>query len=215
MIDYFLNNLKKLNDAHLKEGEAITKAFGGAVYPFDLLTFAVLNRSMSLVSGFITLMRSDNFVASAPLIRLQLDNFLRFGAGWLACDPHKFATAILKGIFVKNLKTRDGKKMTDRFLVNHFSKEYDWISSVYNNTSGYIHLSEKHMFVNVTDVNSKERTSTYKISDRDEHLPEEIKVEAIKAFVDITKLVLNRAYSWRCTKENPPGFEKKPNQPFA
>ncbi|GAI50023.1 unnamed protein product, partial [marine sediment metagenome] len=57
--------------------------------------------------------------------------------------------------------------------------------------------------------NPKERTSTYKISDRDEHLPEEIKVEAIKAFAEITRLVLHTAYSWRCTKENPPGFEKK------
>ncbi len=185
------------------------KASEGVLYPFDLLAIAVLNRSMSLTSGFITLMRRDNFVAAAPLIRLQLDNFLRFGAGWLVSDLHKFATEILGGTAVKKLKTRDDKRMTDHFLVEHFSKEYHWISSVYDNTSGYIHLSEKHMFVNVVDVNSEERTSTYKISDRDEHLPEKIKLEAIKAFAQITKLVLHRAYSWKYTKANPPRSKKK------
>ena len=65
-----LHDLEKSNDAHQKEGEAIMKAFEGALYPFDLLAIAVLNRSMSLTSGFISLMRRDNFVAAAPLIRL-------------------------------------------------------------------------------------------------------------------------------------------------
>jgi len=202
MITQLLNNLETSKNAHLKEGEAITKAFGGALYPFDLLAFAVLNRSMSITSGFITLMRKDNFVAAAPLIRLQLDNFLRFAAGWLVSDPHKFAIEVLEGTAIKNLKTKDGHKMTDRFLVEHFSKEYDWIQNVYEKTSGYIHLSDKHMFVIVTDVNSKEKTITYRISDKDEHLPKEVKVEAIKAFSEITKILLNRVYSWRYTKEN-------------
>lgn len=207
MITQLLNNLETSKNAHLKEGEAITKAFGGALYPFDLLAFAVLNRSMSITSGFITLMRKDNFVAAAPLIRLQLDNFLRFAAGWLVSDPHKFAVEVLEGIAIKNLKTKDGHKMTDRFLVEHFSKEYDWIQNVYEKTSGYIHLSDKHMFVIVTDVNSKEKTITCRISDKDEHLPKEVKVEAIKAFSEITKILLHRVYSWRYTKENPPDFK--------
>lgn len=203
MIIQLLEDLEKLNDAHLEQGKAIMKAFGGAVYAFDLLSFAVLNRSMSLTSGFITLMRKDNFVAAAPLIRIQLDNFLRYVAGWLVSDPHGFAVKILSGKHIKNIKTKEGKRMTDRFLVDEFSKEFKWIKSVYKNTSGYIHLSDKHMLINITELDSKQRTITSKISDKDDHIPEKFKVEAVVAFTEITKLVLYRTNSWRYTKDNP------------
>ncbi len=203
-----LDDLEKLNDAHLEQGEAIMKAFGGDLYAFDLLSFAVLNRSMSLTSGFVTLMRKDNFVAAAPLIRIQLDNFLRYAAGWLVSDLHEFAVKVLSGEHIGNIKTKEEKKMIDSFLVNEFSKEHKWIKSVYKNTSGYIHLSGKHMFINITELDSKQRTATFKISDKDAHIPEKFKVEALMTFTKITKLVLHRAYSWRYTKDNPQTLKK-------
>jgi len=203
MLAQLLEELEKLNNAHLEQGEAIGKAFGGAVYAFDLLSFAVLNRSMSLTSGFITLMGKDNFIAAAPLIRIQLDNFLRYAAGWLVSDPHEFAVKILSGEHISNIKTKEGKRMTDRFLADEFSKEYKWIKSVYKNTSGYIHLSDKHMLINITELDSKQGTTTSKISDKDDHIPEKFKVEAVMAFTKITELVLHRTYSWRYTKDNP------------
>lgn len=209
MIIQLLNDLEKLNSAHLEQGESIWKAFGGVVYPFDLLSCAVLNRSMSLTSGFITLMRKNNFVAATPLIRIQLDNFLRYAAGWLVSDPHEFVVKILSGENISNMRTKEGKRMTDRFLVDEFSKEYKWIKSVYKNTSGYIHLSDKHMLINITELDSKQRTTTSKISDKNDHIPENFKVEAVMAFTEITKLVLHRAYSWRYTKDKPQALRKE------
>lgn len=203
MIKPLLDELEKSNEIHLDEGEAILKAYGGLLYPFDLLSLAVLNQSMSLTSGFIRLMRSHNFVAAAPLIRLQLDNFLKFAAAWLFPDPHKFATKILHGSAVKDLKTRDGKKMTDYYLISHFGREYKWIPNVYKNIDDFIHLSDRYLFLNMANVDSQKRTSHILISDKDYHIPEETKTEAIRAFTDITKLILHRAYSWRCTKDNP------------
>jgi len=203
MIIQCLNDLEKLNRTHLEQGEAIRKAFGGAIYPFDLLSFAVLNRSMSLTSGFITLMRKDNFVAAVPFIRIQLDNYMRYAAGWLVSDPHEFAKKILSGEHISNIKTKEGKKMKDCFLVSEFSKEYKWMKNVYKNTSGYIHLSDKHIGVSIIELDSKQRASTFKISDKDSHIPENFKVEAVMAFIEITKLILHRAYSWRYTKDKP------------
>lgn len=207
MIAQLLEDLEKSNKVHLYEGKAVLEAFGGAMYPFDLLTIAVLNRSMSLTSGFVTLMRLDNFVSAVPLIRLQLDNYLRFAAGWLVSDLHEFAIKVLTGVHIKELKTRNGKKMTDGFLVKEFSKEHKWIERVYKNTSGYIHLSEKHMLINVVELDTAERSEVIKISDKDDHVPEHLKAEAIMAFAEITKLVLHRVYSWRYTKDNPPGMK--------
>jgi len=208
MIETLLEKLDELNKAHVAEGEAVTKAFGGVIYPFDLLTYGVLNRSMSLTSGFITLVRADNYVAAVTLVRPQLDNFLRYAAGWLVTDPHGFAMEILRGTSVKKQRTADGQLMTDRFLVDHFTKEYSWIDRVYTQTSGFIHLSEKHMLINVTGTDSKERTVTFAISDKHTHVPPEIRAEALKGFTQITGLILHRVYSWRCTKDNPPGLKK-------
>jgi hypothetical protein len=61
-MEELLAKLESLKKAHLDEGMAVIKARGGAVSPFDLLTIRVLNRSMSLTSGFITLGREDNYV---------------------------------------------------------------------------------------------------------------------------------------------------------
>ncbi len=204
MINQLLDRLEESNKLHIKEAEAVLKADEGNMYPFDFLVVAVLNRSMSLTSGFIALMRLDNYISAVPLIRLQLDNFLRFAAAWLVCDPHDFAVKILSGIPVRRLRTKDGRKMTDRFLVEEFSREHEWIRRVYENTSGYIHLSETHFYANSVEFNSKERTEVIKVSDKADNVPEEFKVEAIMAFTEITKLVLHRVYSWRYTKDNPP-----------
>jgi len=209
MIEKLLSKLETLNKAHLNEGMAVMKGFGGALYPFDLLTCAVLNRSMSLTSGFITLVRAKNYVAATTLVRPQLDNFLRYAAGWLVADPHAFAAEILRGTPVKKQKTADGSLMTDRFLIDHFKKEHAWIDRIYRETSGFIHLSEKHMLMNITEIDNLKRTATFSISDKHSHVPPEIRAEAITCFTQITTLVLHRVYSWRFTKDNPSGKPKK------
>lgn len=205
--DELLRNLGQMRKAHLDEAKAIIEAFGGAIYAFDLLAYAVLNRSMSLTSGFTMLMRADNFVAATTLVRPQLDNFLRFAAGWLVADPHEFATEILRGTPVRDQKTGDGHRMTDRFLVGYFKAEHPWIERVYEETSGFIHLSDKHMLMNVQSTDASERSATFVISDKHTHVPPAARAEAIMGFAEITKLVLHRAFSWRRTKEDPPGFK--------
>ena len=186
-----LDDLEKYNKNHVKEAETLLIADEGKMYPFDYLAIAVLNRSMSLTSGFIALMRLDNYISAVPLIRLQLDNFLRFAAGWLVSDPHLFAIELLKGVHVRKMKDQNSNCMTDYFLVKEFSKEkgYEWIQKVYDNTSGYIHLSEKHFYANTVELNTKERTEVFKVSDKSDNVPTEFKIEAILAFREITKMI--------------------------
>jgi hypothetical protein len=60
---------------------------GRDIYPLDLLAVAAMNRSLCLISGFRTLIASKNFISAAPLLRLQIDNCLRFFAAELAPSP--------------------------------------------------------------------------------------------------------------------------------
>ena len=71
-----LVQLDRSEPKHLDAARYLAEAYGGAVYPLDLLAHAVLHRSLCLVSGFCLLVRSGNFVCAAPLVRLQMDNLI-------------------------------------------------------------------------------------------------------------------------------------------
>lgn len=50
------------------------------MYALDLLTCSVVNRAIQLLNGFNTLVATNNYLIAIPLIRLHLDNALRFFA---------------------------------------------------------------------------------------------------------------------------------------
>ena len=177
-------------------------AYNGAIYPLDFLAVAVLNRSLSLIEGFSDLVLRRNFISSVPLLRLQLDNCLRFSAAWIVDNPHDFAMKVLAGKHIKNMKDRNGQKMTDKYLVDELSKEKGWIRSVYNHTSGYIHLSEKHIF-NAAKFGPEDGKVSMKISSEDINITEEDYLDLIGAFVETTKLLFTFIAGWVSTKTNP------------
>lgn len=198
-----IRNLLELRNNHFEMGKLILSAHGGDLYGFDLLAVATLNRSICLLKGFCDLLILENFVAAAPLVRLQLDNCLRFFAGWLVIDPHDYALQILAGKQVNKLNDKDGNRMTDRFLIEKFSiKEDPRFLTLYTHTSGYVHLSNKHMF-NAMKSESNEGNVRLKITDKDAFVSNELYLEAIDSFTSVTKKILDYMNGWAQTKENP------------
>ncbi|MFA4907552.1 MAG: hypothetical protein WC602_04755 [archaeon] len=201
-IDKALEQLKPYREKHFKLGEAVMLADGGAMYPLDLLVLATIKRSLCLLKGFVSMIEAKNFVAAAPLIRLQLDNCLRLYAGTLVIDPQEFARKIINGILVRNQKDRSNQKMTDRYLVDKLTQQFTWIKKVYDNTSGYIHLSEKHVF-NVLRTSGEDHKFNLRITDREEFIPDALYIEAIDAFKATTDILFRYIYGWAYTKDNP------------
>src|SRR5437773_2500032 len=95
MVSSRLADLRRSTDAHLEMGKFILSL---AHYPLDYWAASVLNRSLALISGFATLIEARNFVAAVPLLRLQLDTWLRFSAAWLVVNPHELAVQVLAGV---------------------------------------------------------------------------------------------------------------------
>lgn len=209
-----LSQLRNYHKPHLELGKYMLEAYKGALYPLDLLAVAAMNRSLNLLDGFCMLIESKNFIAAAPLIRLQVDNALRFSAAFLVQEPHKFAIEVLKGKPIRKLRSRDNQQMTDRYLVEKMTEDFPWIGNVYEHTSGYIHLSEKHIF-NAFYVNEKERDQgkfSAKISLNDQFVPDNIYLEAIDAFKAVTDIFLKYIHEWAYTKDNPEVVEKLKEQ---
>lgn len=92
--------LRQSIGGHIEIAHKMLHADGGAIFPLDILAVATLNRSVNLVAAFTSLVEARNFVVAAPLLRLQIDNCLRFYAAWIADNCHDFATKVMKGVAV-------------------------------------------------------------------------------------------------------------------
>lgn len=199
-----LQNLRNLKTDHMDVGRMLA----GDLFPMDFLAFAVLNRSLCLSFGFASLIEQRNFVAAAPLLRFQLDNALRFYASTLVKEPHQFSMAVLRGESIRDIKATSGNRLTDAYLLSSFIADTrldidrSWLRSVYDQTSGYVHLSEKHMFncLKAGDAG----TLQMKISEVDEYVPDGIYAEAIDAMIEATRLTIKIVFYWAHQKTHPP-----------
>jgi hypothetical protein len=178
----------------------MTAGVNKGLYPLDFLMVAALNRASSQLSAVIELLRTRNFVVAASLLRLQLDSCLRIHGAWLVSDPHDYAQKILKGVKISKLKSSSGEAMQDIHLRNSLSKEFPWVNSVYENTSGFIHLSEKHISCSLRDFQASSLKVTMVVSDRQEHIPDEKFLELASAFSHVTRVLLWFVSGWSETK---------------
>jgi len=185
---------------------------GKDLFPLDMLEVGVINRSLSLLTGFATLIRTDNYIAAAHLARPHLDNFLRFYASWLVDNPHDFAMDIFRGIRIDKMKDRDGNLLRDSYLVEVASKEYPWMQNVYKQASGFIHLSRKHVFTSTSIKDKEESTVEFRIGKQDKYVPEESKIEAVECMIEITKCIIKLLEGWIWTKRNPDMLEELKKQ---
>ena len=92
--------------------------------------------------------------------------------------------------------------MTDFYLVEKLAERYSWVKDVYANTSGYIHLSEKHI-LNAIEPGEKEYTLNLKITDVDAFITDEIYFGAVLDFQRSTDILFDYVYGWAYTKDNP------------
>jgi hypothetical protein len=201
MSDVFKEHFEKseqLSKELISLSAQIVKA--GDVFHMDVLTMAVINRSLELSEGFKDLILSQKFLCAAPLLRLQIDNLLRYSAAWLVDKPHEFIAEVMKGTPIRKLKDASGKKMADFYLVQKLSSDVPWVESVYEKTCGYIHFSESH-FHKVMLSTDDNGAFSIGIGSHSKKIPESTYIEAIEAFNATTLEICKYVYGWLKTKD--------------
>ena len=78
---------------------------------------------------------------------------------------------------------------------------------MYEETSGFIHLSDKHFFGTVTGVGADHKVG-FKVSPDDSHIPERFFHETAAAFVEATRAIMDYIDGWVFTKSNPEVVER-------
>ncbi|GAM53985.1 hypothetical protein JCM19231_3505 [Vibrio ishigakensis] len=198
--EQYLEAIRELDKQLIKTVGKITRANNGAIYQMDLLSSAVVNRSLELSKGFESMVKAKLFLCAAPLLRLQLDNLLRYSALWLVENPDAVCLDVLGGKPIRRIKDKNGKKMTDAHLVSVLSKETEWISSVYEKTCGYVHFSESHF--HKTLLSAKGDKVEVGIGDKAKSVPDSALEEACAAYQAITIELLRYLDGWLLTKQS-------------
>lgn len=195
-------NFDKLEKLFIKEAKLFLQIGGetGHLHTMDLFISAIINRAISLMRGFRTLADENNYISAVPLIRIQVDNCLRFYAATLVADYNEFFIEYLKGTHIRNMKDASGEKMTDNYLVTKFDKElFPGIHNLYINTSGHIHLSNEHSFLQTEIVQEKERTISTRIGHFDFFAIDE-KVDFAFNMFKASEFLLSLTKSWKFQK---------------
>jgi hypothetical protein len=193
------NDLLKLSMNCLNAGD-------GALLPLDLMASAAVKRTLAQAAGFRNMVESKNMICAGSILRLQLDTALRFFAAYLVCDPHGFAKDVMSGVHVRKLKDRNGKRMTDAYLVEQLSREseeYEWVTRVYDRTSGYVHFSRTHMFSIYKQVESSDGSVEIELGATDVDLLDSIYLEAIDSFIASVRIFMEYLKKWGIAKQDP------------
>lgn len=110
----------------------------------DLFVLGAARRLLTQSRAFNHSVADKNGQVASALLRIQLDTVLRLYAIFWVADADAFVRSVRNGDQIDRMKDRHNQKMTDAHLRPKLTDCYPWIESVYKNTSGLIHLSNRH-----------------------------------------------------------------------
>lgn len=122
-----------------------------------VVLISILRRAVDLNNAFNTLADSGNYIAAAPLLRLQLDNMLYCYARTIAANDNDFLVGFMNGSNWKEIIDKDGNKLSDDYLLDLISKRFgtDEFKRVYKESSKFIHLSTSHIHMTAFNKDDK------------------------------------------------------------
>ncbi len=148
-LDLRIEALKELRSQGIQIARGI---IGENLTKEDLFFCASLDRCLHLMDGFVVMLRERNLTCTGALLRLQMDNCMRTYAAFIAEDRNAVTDCLIHGTPIKHLVDENGKKMVDWYLKEELTKIEPSFGQVYDQASGYIHLSEKAFYQTVTDI---------------------------------------------------------------
>lgn len=141
-----IEELNKLRE----NGKSIAAGIiGQSLLKEDFFFCAATDRCMHLIDGFSNMLHERNLTCAGALLRLQLDNCMRTYAAFIAEDKDAVIDCVISGNRIDKQKSKDGNLLKDVYLKNELSKIDNGFSIVYDNTSGYIHFSDRAFYQTV------------------------------------------------------------------
>nr|WP_315142343.1 hypothetical protein [uncultured Flavobacterium sp.] len=204
-----LDHIDKKTNSMQKLGIALNR-ISDKIEPFDLFYISIINRTVNLNSAFTLLMRNNNFIAAAPLVRINLDSVLRMYASNISVfNRNEFATKVIGGMPINKIKSRESSKqlLSDRFLVNEISKvkNMEWVNQIYNTGNSFVHFSDNLIFSSQKIQNFEDRIIHTTIGIHDNFIEENDKFNLCFWMNEIIEAINIQCQLWlleKCKKYN-------------
>lgn len=113
--------------------------------PVEVIVATVLQRSRHLFQAYGPMVAQRNLTAGSALIRMQLDSMMRVNACFLVSDPMELWHVLREGRAWSTVRDREGNRLRDVYLHQKLSTKFNWASELYEQMSGYVHLSRPHL----------------------------------------------------------------------
>lgn len=194
-LEKLISQFPQIEREILNSSKRFIEAGNNKLYTLDFYALAVNNRALSLTNAYLTLIKSGNYLAALPLIRLQLDNALRFFASTLVSDFNDFVMHFLDGKEIRDYKDFEGKNLTDNHLAKKLDEHFPGTLKLYKNACGFIHLSDNHFYPTISEIKEKTREFGIRVGQFDTYSDEE-KVDFTSTMIEVTKLVIIVVEQW-------------------
>ncbi|MBU2119972.1 MAG: hypothetical protein KJ999_05990 [Gammaproteobacteria bacterium] len=201
-------NLPQITDKFLQQNKLfveagrrlLTTCEHRVLFPCDELMASMLNRASWQLCGLLALIEQKNFLVAAALVRLQLDNVLRFNGVMRHNDPHGVALQLRQGEELWKIKGVDGLPMNDANLKKLLDDQ--WFNEIYKRSSDYVHFSNRHVdhFFYMADRN-EDGSSSFFIGPPRDYIPPEAFDEIATIFLEIGEKTLECAEQWIAGRE--------------
>ena len=146
--------IELLRECQKQTEEYAKGVIGENLFDFDLCFCGLMDRSIRLTDGFISMLEARNLTCAGALLRLMIDNCLRCYALMIAADEQQAINCILEGGELRKLKDKSGKPMTDKNLKEQIAQYDKQLPTIYDNTSGFIHFSAKAVYQSIYNTES-------------------------------------------------------------
>ena len=208
--EQLLTEIDNKSKAIINMGKQLS-AISDKVDLFDWIIIAALNRTVNINKAYTTLIRDNNFIAAAPLVRINIDTLLRLYASIISeFDRNTFASKVIDGELIKKMKLRGTKQtLTDKTLHEELSKveDMEWVSQIYKAGSSFVHFENTHFISSrfVSDDETKIMHMT--IGFHDAFVPEDQKLGSAVWMNKIVDSIIQQAQVWMYEKAQKEGFD--------
>ncbi|MBS7787649.1 hypothetical protein KIH23_10100 [Flavobacterium sp. CYK-55] len=144
-LEMLQKKLLEVNERLNEEIQILHKAETNKNVLFKLtsINYSLVNRTVELNNGFITLFSCKNYISAISLLRLQIENCLRLFGFTIMDDMPNCLEKFINGEEYKNLTGNNGNKLYDSYLAKEIDKkwpEHNFLET-YKQYCEFVHFS--------------------------------------------------------------------------
>jgi hypothetical protein len=197
-LDELLKQIIDIERLLLDCASNIIKAGQSKADNLDFIALSVINRAISLNKGYKTLIEANNTLSAVNLLRLQLDNLIRYNSIFVA-NEIGYIDYIIEGKPINKYK-KGTQPFTDNYLAKELDKKFSNSLNLYIHLCEFIHYGKKHISKIITDSENKNALFRVVVGDNDNFTDAE-KIDYTENLLSISINLLSLIRVWPEEKE--------------